>query len=348
MVCDFYIVDLFILESIRRKATEKIMTALAIGRPRHAVNFTWTSSKLTRHLVALTCSFLAFALLGLNLVGKQSRAGLILPAVSPNSPETPFPDAELLPLVTDSSSTIPRTRVHIVVTGDPEVNKVLTFTLYPFDDQFTYHIDYGDGYKQVARSKNRHLFTQAGNYRFAVTVLYGRDTVDFNHFTLQIREAAPISAYRPPQNPPGGNSGFVMPRTEEVDPSEQEEVSIVDQGNWEQDYTYPEAENEEPLMQAEIMPSFPGGDGELQRFLSRNLVYPDAARARNIEGKVVVQFVVETDGRLTNMNIIRELGYGCEAEVLHALARMPRWNPGRQDDQVVRTYYVLPVTFKLM
>ncbi|MEM9984486.1 MAG: energy transducer TonB [Bacteroidota bacterium] len=323
------------------------MTALAISRPRPAVNLPWTSSKLTRHLVALSCSFVALALLGLNLVEKQSRAGMMLPSVGTASPQAPVPDVELLPIVTDSDSAIPRTRVHIVVTGDPEVNKVLTFTLYPFDDQFTYHIDYGDGYKQVARSKNRHLFTQAGNYRFAVTVLYGRDTVDFNHFTLQIREAVPISAYRPPQ-PTGGNSGFVMPRTNETEIPAQEEVSIVDQGNWEQDYTYPESVDDEPYMQAEVMPSFPGGDGELQRFLSRNLVYPDEARARSIEGKVVVQFIVETDGRLTNMSIIRELGYGCESEVLHALARMPRWNPGRQDGQVVRTYYVLPVTFKLM
>ena len=286
------------------------------------------------------------------MVAKQSRT-LAARAVYPAMEQPAGQQVELTPVHGPQNAFqtppphIPRTRVHVVVTGDPEINQILTFTLYPFEEQFVYHIDYGDGYQQVARSRNRHLYSRPGNYKLSVTVLYGRDTVDYNQFNLHIHPSVSVTSHRPqPSSSP--SSSMVMPRNEESVPQSPDEVQIIDQGNWNESQPASSIDQDEPLMAASVMPSFPGGDQALNRFLARNLKYPDAARNRGIEGKVVVQFVVERDGRLTNLQIIKGLGHGTEEAVMHTLARMPRWNPGEHLGELVRVHYTLPITFKLM
>jgi len=238
---------------------------------------------------------------------------------------------------------IPRTRVHVLVTGDPEINHILTFGLYPYEDKFTYHIDYGDGHKQIARAKNRHSYHRSGDYHLTIIVLYGRDTVDVNPFTLHIRPTVSVNAKSVKNHTPSSNSS-VMPRDVAPRDAAEREVRIVDHGNW--DDRRREAVSG-PLMAAEKMPSYPGGEQALKRFLAQALNYPKEAREHNIEGQVVVQFVVETDGRLTNLNIIKGLDHGCDTAVLHALARMPRWIPGEHEGRIMPVYYTLPINFQL-
>lgn len=99
---------------------------------------------------------------------------------------------------------------------------------------------------------------------------------------------------------------------------------------------------------AEVMPSFPGGSSELMKFLSQNILYPNIAREKYAEGKVIVNFYIDIDGSIKNPIIVKDLvGYGCAEEVLRIIDLMPKWIPGTQGGKPAKVYYTLPVTFKL-
>ena len=97
----------------------------------------------------------------------------------------------------------------------------------------------------------------------------------------------------------------------------------------------------------EQMPEFPGGEEALYQFLGSNLSYPDTAKEQNITGKVIVSFVVEKDGRITNAKVTKDIGGGCGDEALRVVNKMPRWKPGRQKGKPVRVQFSLPFLFKL-
>ena len=104
---------------------------------------------------------------------------------------------------------------------------------------------------------------------------------------------------------------------------------------------------DEVFMVVEQMPEFPGGIQELMSFLSKNIKYPASAMAKNVQGRVIVQFVVEKDGTPTEFKVIRSVDPDLDAEALRVMKEMPKWKPGMQRGQVVRVKYTLPVTFRL-
>lgn len=108
-----------------------------------------------------------------------------------------------------------------------------------------------------------------------------------------------------------------------------------------------EDEESEVFVVVEQMPEFPGGNDSLISFLSKNIIYPEKAKAEQIHGRVYVRFVVEKDGSITNAKIIRDIGGGCGEEVLRVISLMPKWNPGKQGGKPVRTEFMLPVSFSL-
>ncbi len=97
----------------------------------------------------------------------------------------------------------------------------------------------------------------------------------------------------------------------------------------------------------ETPPSFPGGEKALYQYLAENLKYPIAAKEANIQGKVFVTFVVEIDGSITQVKILRGIGGGCDQAALKVVENMPRWIPGKQRGIPVRVQFNLPVTFVL-
>lgn len=106
----------------------------------------------------------------------------------------------------------------------------------------------------------------------------------------------------------------------------------------------------EVLQTAEVMPQFPGGQNALFLFMAENTRYPAAAQQLGIEGTVYVGFIVEPDGSISNINILKGLpegGSGIEAEALRVTTLMPKWEPGMQDGNKVRVSYSLPFKFKL-
>ena len=139
------------------------------------------------------------------------------------------------------------------------------------------------------------------------------------------------------------------------DDVEVEDVEInaeVDQNEVIEEYVAPEVEEEE-VVEAEIftiveeMPDFPGGVAKLQEYLIKNIKYPQMARESGIQGRVFVNFVVEPDGHVSNVNVMRSLGGGCDEEAIRVVKAMPKWKPGKQRGKPVRVSYILPVNFKL-
>lgn len=97
----------------------------------------------------------------------------------------------------------------------------------------------------------------------------------------------------------------------------------------------------------EEMPSFPGGTGALMSFLSSNIKYPVVAQENGVQGRVIVGFVVERDGSITDVKVMRSVDPSLDREAQRVVRAMPRWKPGKQNGSAVRVKYTVPVVFRL-
>lgn len=97
----------------------------------------------------------------------------------------------------------------------------------------------------------------------------------------------------------------------------------------------------------EQMPEFKGGQNALYQYISQNIRYPKIAMTENIEGRVVISFVVDAKGYVGNIEVIKAIGGGCEEEAIRVVTNMPRWNSGKQNGKNVSVRYTLPIAFKL-
>lgn len=108
----------------------------------------------------------------------------------------------------------------------------------------------------------------------------------------------------------------------------------------------PEVENK-VFDVVEQMPSFPGGPSALMQYLSSNIKYPVVAQENGVQGRVVVSFVVERDGSITDVQVARSVDPSLDREAQRVVRSMPRWIPGKQNGQAVRVKYNVPVAFRL-
>jgi TonB family protein len=104
---------------------------------------------------------------------------------------------------------------------------------------------------------------------------------------------------------------------------------------------------EEVMVVVEKHPEYPGGNSKLFEYLGKNIKYPQAARMLGVKGKVYIQFVVEKDGSLSSLDVVRGIGSGCDEVALKAIEDMPKWSPGEQRGKAVRVRFILPVNFSL-
>ena len=117
-------------------------------------------------------------------------------------------------------------------------------------------------------------------------------------------------------------------------------------------YVAPVVEEEEPeeaeiFMVVEEMPEFPGGMAECLKFLGKNIKYPTIAQENGVQGRVIVQFVVNQDGSIVDPVVVRSVDPYLDKEALRVIKTMPKWKPGKQRGKAVRVKYTVPVTFKL-
>ena len=104
---------------------------------------------------------------------------------------------------------------------------------------------------------------------------------------------------------------------------------------------------EEIINAVENMPEYPGGFDALIDFVKANLVYPQEAIDAGIEGKVFVGFIVEKDGSISSIKLLRGIGHGCDEAAMEVVRKMPKWKPAMQRSKPVRIEYMFPVTFEL-
>lgn len=162
------------------------------------------------------------------------------------------------------------------------------------------------------------------NYRYlqGYIDIYGNSTSDRKQARL-LKEAARHRAeqYR---NPVPQQTAASC-ETQSFEPSDDDQVFVV----------------------TEESPQFPGGDSALYMYLCTNIVYPDQARKEGIEGMVIVSFVVDTDGTITNTRILRDIGGGCGNVAVDVVRNMPPWTPGKVQGKSVRSIFNLPLLFQL-
>ena len=136
---------------------------------------------------------------------------------------------------------------------------------------------------------------------------------------------------------------------------ETEDINInaeVEQNEVIEEYVAPEVVEEEVVEQeifqiVEEMPAFPGGEQKLMEYVGKNIKYPQIARETGIQGRVFIGLVVEPDGSVSNVKLLRGIGGGCDEEAMRVVKSMPKWKPGKQRGKAVRVSYQIPVFFKL-
>ena len=104
---------------------------------------------------------------------------------------------------------------------------------------------------------------------------------------------------------------------------------------------------EDVYMVVEESPEFPGGTNALMGYLRDNMVIPDSCRENNIQGRVLVTFIVEKDGSITKPVVVKSVNHLLDAEALRLVSAMPKWKPGRQNGQAQRVKFTIPVNFRL-
>jgi TonB family protein len=107
-------------------------------------------------------------------------------------------------------------------------------------------------------------------------------------------------------------------------------------------------EEREIITMVEQMPDFPGGPEKLYEFIQKNLQYPKLAFENNIEGKVILQFVINQDGKIDSITQVgKKAGWGMDEEAFRLVKSMPNWMPGKQNGKPVNVLFTLPILFKL-
>ena len=103
-----------------------------------------------------------------------------------------------------------------------------------------------------------------------------------------------------------------------------------------------------PFQLVEQKPSFRGGDAnQFSKWVNERLVYPEIAKENGVQGKVMIQFTVENDGRVTNVRVLRGVDPSIDKEAVRVVSSSPKWSPGKQRDRAVRVTYTFPVIFQL-
>jgi periplasmic protein TonB len=181
------------------------------------------------------------------------------------------------------------------------------------------------------------------------------DLLDLGKIADDFEEITEVPLTRQPPPPPPTKSQPVIievPDEEEIE----EEIDVDLDVEITEDTEIDEIVFEEPVEEeavdeiftiVEQNPTFKGGDAAFIGYIQKNLVYPEKARRMGLEGRVFVQFVVELDGSLSKVTVLRGIGGGCNEEAIKVMRNSPKWITGKQRGRPVRVQIVVPIIFKL-
>jgi len=189
------------------------------------------------------------------------------------------------------------------------------------------------------------------SYEKTVTNLGSRVVEDVPEEIIPITE----QKVKPPPPPPPKQVVKINVVDDDIKVDDDINIDVeADQNTEVQEYIPPvKVEEEESSDETQIfavvesMPEFPGGEAALYKYLAENIKYPQMAKESGIQGRVFVTFVVEKDGSVTDVRVLRGIGGGCDEEAIRVVKNMPRWTPGKQRGKAVRVQYNLPVKFTL-
>jgi periplasmic protein TonB len=212
----------------------------------------------------------------------------------------------------------------------------------------------------------RVIFTEIGLVIGLALMLVAFEWKSYEKTTLEVttrqvenvaEEIIPITEQKVKPPPPAPVQQVVKINIVEDDVEVDDNINIdveADQNTEVQEYVAPvkvdeeeSAEEVQIFMVVESMPEFPGGESALYGYLAENIKYPQMAKESGIQGRVFVTFVVERDGRVTDVRVLRGIGGGCDEEAIRVVQNMPKWTPGKQRGKSVRVQYNLPVKFTL-
>jgi protein TonB len=188
------------------------------------------------------------------------------------------------------------------------------------------------------------------SYDKEIVDLGTREVVDIPEEIIPITE----QKVKPPPPPPPKQVVKINVVEDDVEVEDEIDIDVEADENTEiEEYIPIEVEEEESaeeqqiFMVVESMPAFPGGEVELHRYLAENIKYPQMAKESGIQGRVFVTFVVEKNGSVTDVKVLRGIGGGCDEEAIRVVKNMPKWTPGKQRGKPVRVQFNLPVKFTL-
>ena len=211
--------------------------------------------------------------------------------------------------------------------------------------------------------KRRLMFTQIGlivslalAWMVFETKSYGKQEIrTFDGTTEAIPDdLVPVTIQEKPQpieKPKVVNMITVVDNNEEIESEIDIDANVEEdepiEPNFIIDIPEENIEEELPFIIVENMPTFPGGEKKMMEYVAKNVKYPQLAKEVGTQGRVFVSFVVEKDGSITNVTILRGIGSGCDEEAMRVVKSMPKWNPGLQCGRAVRVSCNLPINFKL-
>lgn len=135
---------------------------------------------------------------------------------------------------------------------------------------------------------------------------------------------------------------------EVITKSEQDQTEFIDITEIPNVIVAPDEPDEEVLFQVvEKMPEFPGGNAALNAYLKKNIKYPQICRENNIQGRVLIQFIVNKDGSIVEPEVVKSVNPYLDNEAIRVISTMPKWTPGEQRGKTVRVKFTVPVNFKL-
>lgn len=183
---------------------------------------------------------------------------------------------------------------------------------------------------------------------------------------INMENIDPLKEEKPLEKPPEPKMDLVkftvpiITTEEDVEIVTQEDLLVSNPGNVTQegdinftgmqgdgDETVGNTNTDEVFTVVEQMPEFPGGESAMNDFLDKNLQYPQMAKEQSIQGKVWIGFIVDKFGNVSNVEVLRGIGGGCDEEAARVVGIMPRWNPGKQSGRPVIVKFRFPINFTL-
>ena len=175
-----------------------------------------------------------------------------------------------------------------------------------------------------------------------VEQLKALDQEEIDNITVLKKAKEPLEVYAKHFNADTSNGILFINTKEYVKNGKKEVVDVAVKKSDEES-----AEPEGAFDVVEQMPEFPGGAAGMMKFIAENVKYPEEAYSKGIEGRVLVQFIIEKDGSVTNVKVIKKVNDALDAEAVRVVKAMPKWKPGKQNGREVRVKYTIPVSFRL-